>query len=62
MLSMDSQGRRIIASEHVELLRADIAEARAASGPRRRLGGLLISAGLRLAPDAAPHLRRSAQR
>jgi hypothetical protein len=59
---MDSQGRRIIATEHAEQLRTGISDARTASGPRRRLGGLLISAGTRLAPDAAPPLRRPAER
>jgi hypothetical protein len=59
---MDTQARRIIASERAELLRVGVAEARAAAGPRNRLGGMLISAGLRLAPDAAPRLQRTVQR
>ncbi len=53
MLPMDAHARRIIAAERAELLRAGLADARAAGGPRRRLGSLLISAGLRLAPEAA---------
>ena len=49
----DRQLRTILAAERFELLRAD------ASAPggrdrriRRRLGGTLVAAGLRLAPDA----------
>jgi len=46
----------MIAAERAELLRRGVADARAGAGPRRRLGAMLISAGLRLAPEAAPRM------
>ena len=58
MLPPDPDARRLIAAERAELLRAGLAEARVAAGPRRRLGEMLISAGVRLAPDAAPRMVR----
>jgi hypothetical protein len=56
MLPPDSDTQRMIAAERAELLRSGVADARSASGPRRRLGAMLITAGLRLAPEAAPRL------
>lgn len=56
MLPPDSDTQRMIAAERAELLRRGVADARSAAGPRRRLGALLITAGIRLAPEAAPRL------
>jgi hypothetical protein len=55
MQPMDTQARRRLATERFELLRDDARPpARPAGHVRLRLGGLLVAAGLRLAPEARP--------
>jgi len=62
VLPTDTHARRILATDRHELLR----NAPPAPGPtrhvRRRLGSLLVGAGVRLAPDAAPQHRHQAPR
>lgn len=53
MPQTDTQLRTILAAERFALLRTDAsASARRTGQMRRRLGGMLVAAGLRLAPDA----------
>jgi hypothetical protein len=50
----DTEGRRLIAAERIRRLRGDDRlDCRPVGATRRRLGALLVSAGVRLAPDAA---------
>lgn len=48
----DTQLRTILAGERFELLRAQWSSPGRAGHIRHRLGGMLVAAGLRLAPDA----------
>jgi hypothetical protein len=52
----DTQLRTILAAERFALLRAEASAPAGRTGHiRRRLGGMLVAAGLRLAPDAGRH-------
>ena len=62
MLPTDTHGRRILATDRHELLRNDPPARRPAGHVRHRLGSLLVNAGMRLAPDAAPQHRAQAPR
>ena len=62
MLPTDTHGRRILAADRHELLRNRPPAGRPAGHVRRRLGSLLVDAGTRLAPDAAPQHRSQAPR
>ena len=53
MLPLDEQGWRILADERRALLRGEV-RSRASWGMRRKLGTVLIAAGLRLAPGSLP--------
>jgi hypothetical protein len=54
MLPMDVQGRGILAEERQALLRGEVRSPTSSRRMRRRLGTVLIAAGLRLAPGALP--------
>ena len=55
MHPMDVSGRRLLALERHDALRWDARPAARTTGrTRRRVGGLLVAAGLRLAPECAP--------
>jgi hypothetical protein len=55
MYPMDVSGRRLLALERRDALRRDARPAARTTGrTRRRVGGLLVAAGLRLAPECAP--------
>ena len=55
MHPLDVQGRQVLAVERADVLRTDMREAAHGAGrARHRLGELLVTAGVRLAPDAAP--------
>jgi hypothetical protein len=55
MHPMDVSGRRLLARERYEAFERDARPAlRTAGRTRRRVGGLLVAAGLRLAPECAP--------
>jgi len=62
VLPTDTHGRRILATERHELLRNGPPSPRPAGHVRHRLGSLLVNAGMRLAPDAAPQHRSQAPR
>jgi len=62
VLPTDTHGRRILATDRLELLRNDPPAPRPAGHVRHRLGSLLVNAGMRLAPDAAPQHRAQAPR
>jgi hypothetical protein len=50
---LDADVRRIVTAEHAESLRADLRPAFQPTGrTRRTIGGLLVAAGGRLAPEA----------
>ena len=53
MLPVDEQGWRILAAERRALLRGEV-RSHASWGLRRKLGTVLIAAGLRLAPGSLP--------
>jgi hypothetical protein len=57
MHPLDTHSRALLAAEHVADLRADAVHAPDAAGVRRRLGGLLVDAGFRLAPELRPTRR-----
>ena len=59
VLPNDTQGRRILASERHELLRNGPPSGSPAGTLRRRVAALLVEAGVRLAPEAAPRPRGS---
>jgi len=62
VLPTDTHGRRILATDRRELLREG-AQARGQAGHlRRRLGAVLVSAGVRLSPEAAPQHRSALDR
>lgn len=61
MLPMDAQGRGILAEERRAILRGDMRSQTSARGIRRRLGMVLISIGLRLAPGSFPAAAAGAQ-
>ncbi len=53
MHPMDVSGRRLLALERYAALERDARPAvRTTGGARRRVGGLLVAAGLRLAPES----------
>jgi hypothetical protein len=58
VLPTDIDGRRILATERHQLLRNGRPGGRPGN-VRRRVAGLLVEAGVRLAPEAAPRLRAS---
>jgi len=62
LLPTDTHVRRILATDRHDLLRGDPPAPRPAGRVRRRLGSLLVDAGTRLAPDAAPQHRSQAPR
>ena len=62
MLPTDTHARRILATDRHEVLRGDPPALRPAGPVRHRLGSLLVRAGMRLAPDAAPQHRSQAPR
>ena len=62
MLPTDTHGRRILATDRHAALRGDPPAPRAPGHVRRQLGWLLMAAGLRLAPDAAPHRSQAPSR
>jgi hypothetical protein len=59
VLPMDTQGRRIIATERQQALRTRLPRRRPARSVRRRVAAMLVQAGVRLAPEAAPRPRVS---
>lgn len=50
---MHIQGRLVLAAEHADRLRGDVRHARPGAA-RRRVGALLVAAGLRLTAADAP--------
>jgi hypothetical protein len=55
MQPMDTEARRRLAAERFELLQNDAqAPARSSRQVRLRVGGLLVAAGVRLAPETRP--------
>jgi hypothetical protein len=59
VLPMDTHGRRILASERQQALRARPPRRRPSHSVRRRVAAILVEAGVRLAPEAAPRPRVS---
>jgi hypothetical protein len=57
MLPTDMHARRILANERQTLLHNGPPGRRPSGHVRRRLAALLVGAGVRLAPDAAPRPR-----
>jgi hypothetical protein len=54
VLPTDTHGRRILAADRHELLRARPPRGGPAGAARSLLAGLLVGAAARLAPDASP--------
>lgn len=54
MQPMDTQARRRLAAERFELLQNDAASPARLLQVRLRVGGLLVAAGVRLAPETRP--------
>ena len=52
MHPMDVAGRKLLALERFDALERDARPSMRRAGARRRVGGLLVAAGLRLAPES----------